>query len=250
MTDPYLILAIAAIFLLAGTVKGVIGLGLPPVSLALLVLMLDLPEAMAVVLVPSLMTNLWQATIGGNARAIIRRLWSFLIVVFAMVFVGAMALTRFDLTMLRALLGALLMIYAGANLIGFRLTIGPRYETALGLLFGSANGVLAGMTGSFVVPGVWFLQAIGLKRDELIQAMGITFSAATLGLAFALQGNGLLTVELGTFSVASLIPALIGMVIGQRFRRALPDAVFQRVFFSILLVLGAYLLVGASSIFA
>jgi len=62
------------------------------------------------------------------------------------------------------------------------------------------NGILTGMTGSFVIPGVMFLQAIGLPRDTLIQAMGMLFTASTLALAIALQGNRLLTVELGSLS--------------------------------------------------
>ena len=75
MFDPATILAIAAAFLIAGTVKGVIGLGLPTVSLALLAVLIDLPTAMALLLVPSFVTNLWQAMVGGNGGAILRRFW-------------------------------------------------------------------------------------------------------------------------------------------------------------------------------
>ena len=101
------------------------------------------------------------------------------------------------------------------------------------------------MTGSFVVPGVLFLQAMGLPRDMLIQAMGILFTASTLALAVALQGNGLLTIELGTVSSAALLPAIIGMVIGQRIRQRLSEEIFRKVFFVALLVLGAYIIVRA-----
>ena len=245
MFDGFTFLVIAATFLIAGTVKGVIGLGLPPISLALLVLVFDLPQAMALVLAPSFVTNLWQAVVGSNGGVILRRLWLFFLVALVTVWLGATALTRVDLSLLSGLLGALLAVYSTANLFGLRLTVSPRLELWVGLLVGSANGILAGMTGSFVVPGVWFLQAIGLRRDALIQAMGILFSSSTLALAFALQGNGLLTIELGTLSVAALLPALIGMVLGQRMRQMLSEQIFQRVFFIFLLMLGAYLIVSA-----
>ena len=98
------------------------------------------------------------------------------------------------------------------------------------------------MTGSFVVPGVLFLQAIGLPRDTLIQAMGVLFTASTLALAVALQGNGLLNMELGKLSAAALLPAIAGMVIGQRIRRSLSEQMFRRVFFVALLVLGVYII--------
>jgi uncharacterized membrane protein YfcA len=208
-------------------------------------LVLDLPQAIALVLVPSFATNLWQAVVGSNGRVILRRLWPFFLVATVTVWLGATALTRIDLSLLSALLGALLAVYSTANLASLRLTVSPRLEVWVGLLMGSANGILAGMTGSFVVPGVWFLQAIGLQRDVLIQAMGMLFTASTLALAFALQGHGLLTIELGTLSAAALLPALFGMVLGRRIRQMLPEQIFQRVFFIFLLMLGAYLIASA-----
>ena len=77
MFDPTILAIVLATFVLAGTVKGVIGLGLPTVSLALLTVALDLPSAMALLLLPSFITNVWQAAVGGHGREIIKRLWPF-----------------------------------------------------------------------------------------------------------------------------------------------------------------------------
>jgi uncharacterized membrane protein YfcA len=101
------------------------------------------------------------------------------------------------------------------------------------------------MTGSFVVPGVLYLQALGLTRDMLIQAMGLLFTLSTLALAAALGGNDLLSRDLGLWSAAAVAPALLGMALGQRVRRALPEERFRRIFFAALLVLGAYIVAGA-----
>lgn len=245
MIDAFTVLVIIATFLIAGTVKGVIGLGLPTVSLAVLTVAIDLPTAMALLLVPSFITNVWQAAVGGNGRAIFGRLWPFLLMATATVWLGATALTRIDLSLLSALLGALLVVYSTVDLAGFRFTIATRQEAWIGPLIGTANGILTGMTGSFVVPGVLFLQAIGLPRDMLIQAMGMLFTASTLALAVALQGNGLLTTELGKLSAAALLPAIIGMVLGQRIRQKLSEQLFRRVFFISLLMLGAYIIANA-----
>ncbi len=245
MFDIPTVLTIVGTFLIAGTVKGVIGLGLPTVSLALLTVAIDLPHAMALLLVPSFVTNLWQAAVGGSGRAILRRLWPFLLMATVTVWIGATALTRVDLALLSALLGALLVIYSTVDLAGLRFTITTRQEMWIGPLIGSANGILTGMTGSFVVPGVLFLRAIGLSRDMLIQAMGMLFTASTLALAVALQDNDLLTIELGKLSAAALLPAIIGMVLGQRIRKRLPEQLFRRVFFIFLLMLGAYIIVSA-----
>jgi len=243
--DIAVILAVTGTFLLAGMVKGVIGLGLPTVSLALLTVAFDLPSAMALLLVPSFTTNLWQAMVGGNGRVIVQRIWPFLLMATVTVWIGAAALTHVDLKLLTALLGALLVTYAMVNLGGLRLAIPVRHEVWVGPLIGSANGVLTGMTGSFVVPGVMFLQAIGLSRDMLIQAMGMLFAASTLALAAALQKANFLTVENGLLSCAAVIPALAGMVLGQQARKKLSEQHFRKVFFVALLVLGGYIIASA-----
>jgi len=246
MFDPVTIAAITATFLIAGAVKGVIGLGLPTVSLGLLTAALDLPTAMALLIVPSLTTNLWQAAVGSNVRAILRRIWPFLLMATATVWIGATALTRLDLSLLSGLLGALLVAYAGLNLTGVRFSISAQQEVWVGPMFGIANGVLTGMTGSFVVPGVMFLQAIGLPRDMLVQAMGMLFTASTIALALALQGNNLLTTQLNIVSVAALLPAILGMIVGQRIRKRLSEARFRQVFFIVILVLGGYIIASAA----
>jgi len=242
MFEPLNILIVAATFLLAGTVKGVIGLGLPTVSLALLTVALGLPQAMAILLVPSFVTNVWQAAAGGNGSAIVRRIWPFLLMATLTVWIGTAALTRVDPGLLSALLGVLLVVYSAFNLAGFRFAVTSRQEAWVGPLAGTANGILTGMTGSFVVPGVLFLQAIGLSRDMLVQAMGMLFTASTLALAAGLQGNGLLTPELGKLSAAAVLPAIIGMVFGQRIRETMPEHMFRRVFFTALLMLGGYII--------
>jgi len=240
-------LLVIVTFLIAGAVKGVIGLGLPTVSLALLTVAIDLPTAMALLLVPSFVTNLWQALVGGNARLILLRLWPFLLLATITIWIGASALTRVNLSLLSALLGALLMAYAGANLGGLRLTISPRQELWAGPLIGLVNGVLTGMTGSFVVPGVMFLQAIGLAREVLIQAMGMLFALSTLALALALQRNALLTIEHGVLSVTALLPAILGMLFGRWIRQGISEQLFRKLFFLSLLVLGTYIIFSAMS---
>lgn len=249
MFDAATFAAVTGAFVLAGTVKGVIGLGLPTVSLALLTVAFDLPSAMALLLVPSFVTNLWQSLVGGNARTILLRLWPFLVMATVTVWIGAAALTRVDLALLTALLGMLLVAYSSVNLFGLRLTIPTRHEAWAGALIGSANGVLTGMTGSFVVPGVMYLQAIGLSRDLLIQAMGMLFTVSTVALAAALRQADFLTVEHGLLSFAAVLPAIAGMVFGQRIRRNLSEQVFRKVFFIALLVLGLYIIANALALF-
>ena len=128
MFDLQMLAAICGTFLLAGFVKGVVGLGLPTVSLALLTAVLGLPQAMALLLVPSFVTNLVQALNGGSAVEILRRNLPFFLLATATVWVGALALTRLDTEMLAGLLGAILVVYAGINLAGVRVDDGRDAE--------------------------------------------------------------------------------------------------------------------------
>jgi uncharacterized membrane protein YfcA len=150
-------------------------------------------------------------------------------------------LARVELSWLSALLGLLLVAYAGLALSGFRLSLSPPREALAGPMFGGINGVLTGMTGSFVVPGVLFLQAIGLPRDQLVQAMGILFTLSTVALAAALGHAGLWTSSLGALSAAAVAPAILGMILGARIRERLSEARFKRVFLLGILALGAYI---------
>jgi uncharacterized protein len=245
--DPIVLAATAGVFLLAGAVKGVIGLGLPTVCLALLILFVDLSAAMALLLVPSLVTNVWQASVGGNAGVLVRRLWPFLLPAAVLVWVGGQTFAMVDQSLMSLTLGLLLTVYAALNLEGKKYTIAPAKERWLGPLTGAVNGVFTGMTGSFVVPGVMFLQGIGLPRDQLVQAMGILFTISTVALAVSLGSNDFLTAEMGVVSLAGVVPAIAGMMIGQRLRTALSEEKFRRVFFWSILALGLVIAARASS---
>jgi uncharacterized membrane protein YfcA len=242
LTDPLAIAVLAAVFLLAGGVKGLVGMGLPTLSLALLSLAFGLPEAMALLLVPSFVANIAQILDGGALPALLRRLWPFLLPAIGFVWFGAAVLAAVEPRWMTATLGGVLALYGLLGLAGLRPALAPPYERPLGVLAGAVNGVLTGMTGSFVVPGVLYLQAIGLPRDRLVQAMGLLFMASTLALAAALGGHGLLAPDLLLISSACVAPALLGMWVGRRLRHRLSDGRFRQVFFAAVLGLGLYIL--------
>ena len=247
MFDPLMLFTISATFIIAGGVKGIIGLGLPSVSLGLLTATLDLPTAMALMIAPSFFTNLYQATVGGHASLILQRIWPFLLIATATVWLGSTALTRVDLDVLTALLGLLLVAYGSLNIFGIRFAIPSHTEGWTGLVFGAANGILTGMTGSFVVPGVMYLQGIGLSRDMLVQAMGMLFTASTIALAFSLSTNALLSTELGIISFLAVAPSLIGMWVGQNLRQRLSELQYRSALFIGIVIIGIYILISAAA---
>lgn len=238
MTDPLTLSFIALTFLLAGLVKGIVGMGLPLVSLSLLTAVIGLHPAMALMLVPSFVTNVWQAATGGHALKIMRRIWLFLALAVGTVWIGGLAHRQISVAWLTILLGTLLTTYAAINLAGWRCTISRDQEAWIQPIAGILNGIATGMTGTNILPGVVYLQAIGFRKDELIQALGVKFTLLTVALAMALHSNDLLSPELGAISTAAIVPTAVGMIVGQRYRARISERLFQRLFFAALLIMG------------
>lgn len=239
--DGPLLVAVAVIFVVAGFVKGVVGLGLPTVAVALLTLTLGLKDAMALMLVPSFVTNLWQMVSGGRLAEILGRFRWLLAAVCVGVWLGSAVLAGADPDLLTGLLGLLLVAYAAWGLVGLRLPSPERHHRWLAPVVGFANGIVTGLTGTFVVPAGLYFQALGLGRDTLVQAMGALFCVSTAALAAGLAGHGLMTADLGLVSLAGLVPALAGMAAGRKVRRRLDEVTFRRVFLVALLLLGVWL---------
>lgn len=239
LTEALIVFAILAT---AGLVKGVAGFGLPTVSLSLLALTRPLPEAMALILLPTLATNVVQAFVGPALRAAALRLWSFLLVAAIACWFGTGILARSDARVLTGILGAVLVVASAVSLAAPKLPApSKRHEAWLSPVMGGVSGLLAGMTGSFLVPAAPWFQAIRLTREEFVQGFGIGVVLVTTVLAIGMRGEGLLPAELGLASVGALVPAFLGMEIGRRVRQRLNELRFRQAVQVALGVLGAWL---------
>jgi len=247
MTDfppVHLLLFVTAVFALAGFVKGVIGLGLPTITMGLLGAVLGPLQAAALLVLPSLLTNVWQIT-GPGTAALLRRLAPLLAGVCIGVWIGAGWLAsagRAGAAWPQIALGAALVMYALLGLLAWHPRVPPAHEGWLGPLAGLATGVVTSATGVFVIPAVPYLQALGLAKDELVRALGWAFLVATVALAASLGHSGAFGRNELLASVLALIPAFLGMGLGQWLRGRLPPLLFRRVFFGGLLLLGLYLM--------
>lgn len=242
--DLALVVAIA-VFLLAGMVKGLIGMGLPTIAMGLLAVIMPPAQAAAILIVPSFVTNVWQLVAGPAFAGLVRRLWSMMAGVIVGTIAGSGVLAGNSAGIATAGLGAALILYGLVSLSGARFTTPSRHEAWLSPLIGAATGLVTGATGVFVIPAVPYLQSLGLEKDDLIQALGLSFTVSTVALA-----AGLLRVEafqpgLAGLSLLALIPALAGMFVGQWIRSRISAETFRSVFFVGLLTLGGYLLIRA-----
>lgn len=236
------IIMIAATFFIAGLVKGVTGMGLPTVAMGVLGALLSPVAAAALLIVPSFVTNVWQLLAGPGFALITRRLWPMMLAIIIGTVLGTSLLTSGDTGLTTAGLGLALVIYAAYTLFARQLAVPARSEPWLSPLIGLTTGAVTGGTGVFVIPAVPYLQALGLARDDLIQALGLSFTISTIALAIGLGWRGQFTTGNLTMSVLALAPALIGMWAGQILRRKISPPAFRRGFLICLLLLGIEML--------
>ncbi|WP_374622247.1 sulfite exporter TauE/SafE family protein [Pandoraea sp.] len=233
-------------FLLAGFVKGVIGLGLPTVAVGLLGLAMPTAEAAALLIVPSLVTNVWQLLAGPRFAALARRLWPMLTGICAGTWAGSGWLAGGG-HLAGIALGVALLAYAVLGLAAVRLRVPPRWPAAGVSALGGGIGVITGLvtaaTGVFVIPAVPFLQALDLDSDDLVQALGLSFTVSTVALAAGLAHDGIFHAHAIGASLLALVPALGGMCIGQWVRARVSASAFRRCFFVGLAMLGAELVI-------
>jgi hypothetical protein len=230
------------VFLLAGFVKGVVGLGLPTVAIGFLGLIMAPAEAAALLIIPSLVTNTWQLAAGPSFRQLIRRLWPMLIATFFGTLAGVALFTGAQTGIATAVLGAALMVYSALGMAPLRLAVPARAEPILAPLIGASTGLVAAVTGMSAIPSVPYLQALELEKDDLVQALGLAFTVTTIALGIGLAYVGTFRLSVAGTSFIALLPALGGMFIGQRVRARVSAAVFRRCFFIGMLALGAHLL--------
>jgi uncharacterized membrane protein YfcA len=243
------LLFIGLVFVLAGLVKGVTGMGLPTVAVALLTLRMSPLEAAALLIVPSSVTNVWQLAAGPALYPLWQRFRGLLIGVCVGTAIAGAAAAAPALAsapgadgraVAGAVLGLALVGYGLLGLTGWRMRVAARHQRWAGPLAGAATGAMSAVTGVFVMPVAPYLQALDLNKDDLVQALGLAFTVATLALAVMLVCRGEWHPSAAGASFLALLPACGGMMLGQWLRDRMQPALFRRCFFVSLVALGAH----------
>lgn len=234
-----IIAAIAITFFFAGLVKGVTGMGLPTVAMGVLGSLISPLAAAALLIVPSFITNVWQLFAGPNFTSILRRLWPMMLTIIAGTILGSSFITVDNTVLTTTALGIALAIYAIYTLFARQFRVPPFLEKWMSPIVGALTGVITGGTGVFVVPAVPYLQALGLSKDDLVQALGLSFTISTIALAVGIGAQGAFDFEKLAVSAMAVIPALAGMWAGQVLRNRISPTVFRKGFLIFLFALGA-----------
>lgn len=232
------VLMVTLTFFVAGIVKGLAGMGLPTVAMGTLSAVMSPVSAASLLVIPSFVTNFWQLFTGPNFLGLLKRLWVMMVGIMIGTLAGSWLLTSANTAYASVGLGAALIVYAVHGLFAKPLTVPARFERPLSPLIGLTTGLINGGTGVFTLPAVPYLQALGLSKDDLIQALGLSFTVSTIALAAGLARGGAFHLENITLSALAVVPALLGMWVGTKLRGRISAATFRRWFLIMLAILG------------
>jgi len=230
-----------AILVIGGFVKGVTGLGLPAVAMGLLTFLMTPAEAATLMVLPSLVTNVWQSVTGPEFKALVRRLWPMLGAIFVVTILSSGLIAANSGALVGAGLGLALAAYATLSLTRPALALPRRAEPVVGPTIGIATGVVTGATGVFVIPSGPYIASLGLSRDALVQALGLSFTCSTIALGIGLAWHGAMAAEAVPRSLVAVLPALAGVAAGTWLRRRIDQQRFRFWFFVSLGLLGLHI---------
>ncbi len=230
-------------FFVAASLKGITGLGFSTICLPILSTFIDLKVAIPLVIIPSLSSNILVMIQAGRFKEALQRFWPLYISAIPGLMLGVSVLSSVKSSWSRAVLGAILFMFAlwawRTQALVLSKTAERRWSGPVGLVTGVVNGI----TGSQVMPVLPFLLALQLHKDLFVQAINLSFTLSSLVMLVLLSRFGMLS--FGTLGVAAvgILPVAIGIFLGGKLRQRLPDEAFRKVVLIFLLVLGLSLMI-------
>ncbi|MGB0505621.1 MAG: sulfite exporter TauE/SafE family protein [Pikeienuella sp.] len=236
MQDLYLI-AIGAL-LAGGMVKGALGIGLPTTAISIMAQFTDPRTAVALGLAPMVVSNVWQFYRQGEWMVAIHRFWPLAVVTGATIYVTSLQAVNLSVTFILMVMGAGIALFSLTSLVKEPPFVPDRWEVPGQVISGTACGVLGGLTGVWSPPMLIFLMMRRLEKEEFVRVMGLLLFMGAWPLLGGYAQSGLMTGELFLVSCLLLVPTFAGYALGERVRRRLDPARFQKVVLIFFLLMG------------
>jgi len=230
----------AAITVFAGFVKGSVGFAMPTIMISGLGAFLAPDVALAALIVPTLLSNVWQALRGGIGAAIaaMKKFRLYISIVLILMVFSAQLVAILPSQVLLLILGVPITVLSGLQLSGWQLTISPAHRRRAEVLIAAFAGFLGGMSGVWGPPTVAYLTAINTPKSDHFRVQGVVYGLGAIVLFLAHLRSGILNAQTVPFSVILVVPALIGLVIGFRFHDHMDQARFRQMTLWVLIIAG------------
>jgi uncharacterized membrane protein YfcA len=229
-----LLAAVAGAFLLGGVVKGTLGVGLPLVIVPVLALMIPSPKAIALMGIPILTSNVWQAVDGGRLGESVRRFGPLMAALVVTTALTVRATLGLPVDVLDAMVAVALLIAVVLMVWNPRLSIDARGERRWGLLVGVLSGGLGGVSSMMGPIVIAYLVALRLPREQFIGSISVIYLAGALPLYLSLAALDVLGLPELLLSSLALLPMFAGMALGKRLRSHVGEVLFRRLLLAFL----------------
>ncbi len=238
------LVAAVAITLFAGTVKGAIGFALPLIMISGLSSIMEPRLALASLIVPVVLSNVWQVLRGGVAPMVgaVKDVWRYALIVCLFILVFAQFVPSIPQGAFYLILGIPVVILSIIQLMGVRLTI-PLHRRRMGEVISAAvSGILGALAGTWGPTTVLYLLAIDTPKAKQMVVQGVIYGSGALALFVAHLYSGVLNAATFTFSTFMLLPTLAGMWIGFQIQDRMNQAAFRKATLFMLVIAGLNLL--------
>lgn len=242
MTLTIMVLSALALFA-GGAVKGLVGIGIPLVSLSLLSLFLPLADAVVLLPVPIIVANVWQSIVTPHFVSAIRRFWPLVLAMLIGTVVGAHVLAALDAASLNLLVGTLVVLFALSSFMNPELRLPARFERGVGIVAGVVAGFMGGISALFGPPIILYLASLGLDRETFVGVISSIYLCSAVGLVIVFGSVGVMSQAQLVESAVASVPLMLGVWAGQRYRGGIREAVFRKLLLVVVLGVGVRLIV-------
>ena len=240
--NPVELALLFSLFLFTGFVKGLLGIGLPPILLGTLTFIYEPRYCVALIIIPIVLSNARQAWRGGSVTSIIRKHQWFLPLSSLSIVISTLFSSGISSAVLYMLSGIAMALFALTSLINRLPPLPPGWLVTAQVIAAGASGALGGVSGIWGPPMLIYLLSLRLSPAELVQTIGVFFLVLSFSMAIGLQLSGELTAEIALLAVFLTLPVFIGMWPGERVRAGLGTKRFERWFLVAFLLLGLNLI--------
>jgi uncharacterized membrane protein YfcA len=241
-TDTVLIIAAcAAAILFGGIVKGTLGVGLPLFAVPLMSLMIGSTQAIALVAVPVLASNIWQAWQEASWKATLKRFWPLMLTQAIMTVFAVHWTLSFSVKQMNMLVAFAVVLAVVSMLFKPSFSISPEKEKWTGALVGTLSGMLGGVSSLMGPILISYMMSLKLKRDEFVGAISVIYLNAAWPLYAAMYGFGRMEVIDIGYSFLALVPMALGLSTGQKLRHKLSEEAFRKVLLGFLIFVASLL---------
>ena len=231
-----------------GLIKGALGVGTPLLTVPLMALVLPPQTSVALMAVPVVVANLWQACRAPRVDRVVGRFWPTFAAILAGTWVGVAVLTRIDDKALLIVVGVSVIIFALLQGSDYKLRIPAPLEKPAGVGFGFAGGVIGGISSFFGPMLIIYLVSLqSLDKNQFVGAISFLYIGAVVPWALMLYWAGILDRHLLWYSGAAVAPVVLGMLVGRSVRDFISEQRFQHLILVILLCSGAAICWRAAS---